>query len=554
MASTAREKIDLIYKEKTANDALARDLSGALKIISHTVFGQVKHIIHELLQNADDAKAREVSIKICGDYLIFSHTGSHFSDNDVAAISSIGSEDSLKTKNIEKTGFKGVGFKAVFGRADCVYIISDQYSFRFDKDHWKGKVDYPWQVIPVWTDHNEIPTSLMQEYNSECVNIILKLNSASTVQEELLELFKKPLLMLFLRHIEEIEVVNNGKNVHQIKRQKTVEGHCQIIDGARKKYEYLKVSSYREVPEVVRANLRFQPDDVCPPKIKNAEGTRITLAVFITKEKRLDAEHTYPIYCYLPTNLDLGFSFLINGDFLTNAERTDLLSIEWNSFLFAEVAKCFFEWIEKLATDRSYKLDLPALIRVPVNRDPRVYLKGYNQVFSEIIGEQYFLPSENGKQILNLNEGILDQSRISKVIPHKYLLALFPGSKAIIDDGVAGKSVLKTLGCREFNVEQIVELLNQPAFMNEFLANSENCLNLLSFFKEKTQGNIHANLFQNLKVANILLNQAGELKNAKEIYFPHSNGSNSHTWVKLSFLHFQIAKCCCKSELLRLDG
>jgi sacsin len=473
MSLTPQEQVVQIYQQKTSNDALARDLSGALKIISDTVFGQVKHIIHELLQNADDApisvdKSIEVEIRLFQNYLIFSHTGRHFSEDDVDAISSIGSGESRKTIDIEKTGFKGVGFKAVFGRASCVYVISNHYSFRFDKSHWADRLNYPWQVIPIWTDENELPEELNNLLDRTRVNIVLRLNEINLLHKELLELFQKPLLMLFLRNVNRVTINKDNQIIHDIKKQHLENGHLGITDRGKLFCECLTRNWNRNVPESLRTELNNLPDHICPPKIKNAFKSTLTLAIFV-KEGKLETNYALPIYCYLPTSLTLDFPFLINGDFLTNAERTDLLLISWNSFLLGEVAQCLFDWMEELAGNKQYQLDAPALIRLPSNeKESKQYLKEYNNIFKQNFLQKKFIVSQSGENIMSISNALLDQSDISKIVPERYLVSLFSGIEHIAHSDITGKGKLKALGCKEFGIDQLQKLIESPLFVNDF--------------------------------------------------------------------------------------
>jgi sacsin len=146
-----KELVDRIHKEKAKNDSNSRDLASTLNVLSKTVFGEVNRFIFELLQNADDSSSDEnpisVEFQLLENYLVFSHDGKHFTEEDVMGISSIGSRISDKDKNIEKTGYKGIGFKSVFGTSDYAHIVSGGFSFRFDKN-FEGYTDpeeYPWQ-------------------------------------------------------------------------------------------------------------------------------------------------------------------------------------------------------------------------------------------------------------------------------------------------------------------------------------------------------------------------------------------------------------------------
>ena len=139
-------------------------------------YSESNHFVYELLQNADDASGKDgvlyFQIDFCGEYLVVSHKGKPFSEDDIESICSIG--DGMKSTDENQTGFKGIGFKSVFAHSDFVIVRSGGFCFKFDKNachvwypewgdqqEWeqkrknKGKsVDFcmPWQVIPIETD------------------------------------------------------------------------------------------------------------------------------------------------------------------------------------------------------------------------------------------------------------------------------------------------------------------------------------------------------------------------------------------------------------------
>jgi len=180
------EIVNNIYKEKAKNDSNSKDLSRGLDVLSKTVFGDVNRFVFELLQNADDSSIEEkkdikVDFHILENYLIFSHDGAHFAENDVVGISSIGNRASEKDQSIEKTGYKGIGFKSVFGTSDYVHIVSGGFSFRFDKNHtaWNNDENYPWQVIPIWTEE---PVEEVADWiNTENVNTIIGIKNKKSI-------------------------------------------------------------------------------------------------------------------------------------------------------------------------------------------------------------------------------------------------------------------------------------------------------------------------------------------------------------------------------------
>ncbi|MEV6927604.1 hypothetical protein AB0M46_24315 [Dactylosporangium sp. NPDC051485] len=86
------------------------------------------HFIYELLQNAEDAGAREVTFDLRSDGLRVEHDGSRlFGLRDIDSITGIG--QSTKKDDATTIGKFGVGFKAVFAYTQTPVIHSGNHSF-----------------------------------------------------------------------------------------------------------------------------------------------------------------------------------------------------------------------------------------------------------------------------------------------------------------------------------------------------------------------------------------------------------------------------------------
>lgn len=87
------------------------------------------HFIYELLQNAEDAGAKQVTFELHPGMLVVEHDGTkHFDEHDVESITDIGA--SSKKGSLDKIGKFGVGFKSVFVYTESPHIYSKRFSFR----------------------------------------------------------------------------------------------------------------------------------------------------------------------------------------------------------------------------------------------------------------------------------------------------------------------------------------------------------------------------------------------------------------------------------------
>ena len=156
------------------------------------------HFVYELLQNADDARAKKVVFQLKPNCLVFRHNGSvRFSVSDVddkehkGHINSItGIGFSTKVQNINTIGKFGVGFKAVFQYTDEPYIYDDKFWFKIE------------QYI--------VPTALEEDYvdrqEGETVFVFPLKNSQQSYDEISKRLLSLDNPILFLHNLEEIKI------------------------------------------------------------------------------------------------------------------------------------------------------------------------------------------------------------------------------------------------------------------------------------------------------------------------------------------------------------
>ena len=120
---------DLHAKRAKLAEVLADDDNGILEIVSE-LYPDNAHFIYELLQNAEDAHATDVSFSLEDKRLTVEHNGRPFNEKDIEAITTIGK--GTKKKGDDKIGRFGIGFKAVFAYTENPNIYSDKYAFRIE--------------------------------------------------------------------------------------------------------------------------------------------------------------------------------------------------------------------------------------------------------------------------------------------------------------------------------------------------------------------------------------------------------------------------------------
>src|SRR6202008_2701870 len=102
----------------------------------HQLFQQVqspRHVLSELLQNADDGGATEATVLIEDGTFIFTHNGEDFAEEHFASLCRFGYSNKRALHTI---GFRGIGFKSTFSLGDVVELYTPTLSVAFDRDRF----------------------------------------------------------------------------------------------------------------------------------------------------------------------------------------------------------------------------------------------------------------------------------------------------------------------------------------------------------------------------------------------------------------------------------
>jgi hypothetical protein len=110
----------------------------------HQLFRQLlsepRHVLSELLQNADDAGATWARATIADGIFRFEHNGKDFDEADFRSLCSFG----LSNKRFLHTiGFRGIGFKTTFSLGPYVELFTPTLAVGFDEKCF---------TKPIWLD------------------------------------------------------------------------------------------------------------------------------------------------------------------------------------------------------------------------------------------------------------------------------------------------------------------------------------------------------------------------------------------------------------------
>ena len=299
----------------------------------------------EFIQNADDCKSELLKIEIDDKCVKIYNSGNVFSEGDVKSLCQVG--QSSKTPE-DYVGYLGVGFKSVFLISDEPHIYSGSFKFKFSKKHHLHPNKIPWQVMPIWED-NIPPNTEVKWWNT---SFYLPFNytdikNIEKIREEIETESINSRLLLFLRHLRQIELNNKTKNTKTLlKKSQIIESNenyeiYELIDehGEENKSKWLVFRKQCTVPEDVKNdNITIEWER------QNVQKREVVVAFRLDENDELIEEKGAAhigVFSFLPIKEDIeGLSFLIQGDFLTAPGRETLSrDALWNKWLCLEISK-----------------------------------------------------------------------------------------------------------------------------------------------------------------------------------------------------------------------
>jgi hypothetical protein len=153
----------------------------------HQLFKQVqspRHILSELLQNADDAGANTASVRIEDNAFVFEHDGEDFKEDHFASLCRFGYSNKRALHTI---GFRGIGFKSTFSLGDAVELFTPSLSVVFHQNRF---------TEPRWQDSPTTPKDITR------VRVVIEDDHRrKEVEKNLQEWLKSPVSLLFFKHI-----------------------------------------------------------------------------------------------------------------------------------------------------------------------------------------------------------------------------------------------------------------------------------------------------------------------------------------------------------------
>ena len=347
----------------------------------HQLFKQVqspRHVLSELLQNADDAKAKNVWARIEDSEFVFEHDGIDFNEDDFASLCKFGYSNK---RSLHTIGFRGIGFKSTFSLGNQVKVASPTLSIMFNRGHF---------TEPVWVQRDRAAPKTEIRVEIQDDRRVLEL------EKNMREWAESPLSLLFFRSIRQLTIQDETVQ-KRVVRSGPVKGSQWVKLAGGQKDAFLLIRSEpapfpEEAMEEIRQERMGVEDFELPP-------CEIDLVLGQADSGRL--------YVVLPTEVETELPFAINAPFVQDPARVQIKHPEispTNRWLLERAgefgAHCMIEWLEN--EDLGLEERCGAYVIFPdVDRDNET-LDGVCSTtcevsFQEVIEEQKYLLTEGGK-------------------------------------------------------------------------------------------------------------------------------------------------------------
>ncbi|MEI8290676.1 MAG: ATP-binding protein [Verrucomicrobiota bacterium] len=310
------------------------------------LFAQVqspRHVLSELLQNADDAGAKSASVRVVNNEFVFEHDGEDFNEEQFQSLCRFGYSNK---RNLHTIGFRGVGFKSTFSLGDRVRIQTPTLDVYFDRERF---------TLPVWSTNatGTARTRISVRFADKLRERQLRMNFE--------EWITSPVSLLFFRNLQELTIESHAVRKEIVARGPIAGSQRIRLTGASTEELLLVRSAEEAFPEDVVNEIRQErnADDLHLPPCS------VELVLGLGGDQRL--------FVVLPAGTDVDLPYSINAPFLQDPARQKIKEPEvspCNRWLLERAGRLAGEamaaWLGKDQLTAANRANAYDLLRGPV--------------------------------------------------------------------------------------------------------------------------------------------------------------------------------------------
>jgi hypothetical protein len=363
-------------------DTAVLDLLGQL-------YSERTHFIFELIQNAEDAGATELTFELFPDRLQVRHDGRPFTESDVRAICGVGQSE--KSGDLTQIGKFGIGFKAVYAYTKTPRIHSGAEHFRIESyvrpfpvsaaegpsvaegpaaEQGLAAAAAPGTLFVFPFDHDEVPPP------AAAGEIAAALDSF------------EPRTLLFLRNIARIRI-SGPETASQV-----VSRAASARDGTSR---HVTLSRRGERGREEESWFAWHRQLGAPGQ----PGHRVEIAFRVSAvdgEPRLVRSESSPLVVFFPTQKETFLGFWIQGPYRTTPARDNVPEHDaWNQELARETAALLAGVLRELRDEGLLTAEVLAAMPVDKGRfEPGSMLRAVYESARDALGSDELIPAAGG--------------------------------------------------------------------------------------------------------------------------------------------------------------
>lgn len=394
------------------------------------------HFIYELLQNAEDAQATEVTFELKEDELKFTHDGRVFDENDLNGITSIG--NGTKANDINKIGKFGVGFKAVFTYTSNPKIYSGEYNFQINN------LVVPHEIEPL-TDNDSTKTVMIFPFNNPKKS---KEKAFSEIKKGLRNIHDNTLL--FLNNIEKIHYSDNNSINNSLIREEITSTEVLISNkDAQTSSKWLRFKKFLPESNVLFVSVAF--------KIEIDAKTQKEIIVPINGE----------VSIYFPAEKESSkLNFHIHAPFSSTVARDSIKDIEENNQLRDLISNLLVESLEYIKEKQFLNFDFLKVLPIQEDHLTTFYAPILSYLINAFNTKNLIAAIEGGEKIyLDAKRSYRSSNKIKQLITKEDLNILAKNDSVywILNPRQLNSredKFLKQLNITELIDEKFIDILN----------------------------------------------------------------------------------------------
>jgi hypothetical protein len=345
-------------------DTAVLDLLGQL-------YSERTHFIFELIQNAEDAGATELTFELFDDRLEVTHDGRPFTEADVRGVCGVG--QSGKSGDLTKIGQFGIGFKSVYAYTKTPRVYSSDEHFRIEQ------YVRPFLVDP--RDELGAGTLFVFPFDHDTLSPATAAAEISAALDQI-----EPATLLFLRNIECVRIRG-----------------AAVASSVLERVAAPRTGSSRHVTLAKEPGRGGQEWFVWHRPLENlghpAHRVEIAFRVATAGGKvRLVKENRSALAVFFPTEKETFLGFLIQGPYRTTPARDNVPPHDpSNQALVRETAALLADVLTELRDDGLLSVDvLQALPLDPARFQPATMFRPLFESVRAALARGTLIPAAGG--------------------------------------------------------------------------------------------------------------------------------------------------------------